>query len=116
MVIAWFRYTSNIAALDNQRVFVMTEYRELVERKRREQMIEEKAKEWANGISWLLAENGYIKTKFNSGKVKREYHRDFDGYKAGTVIIEAKGNSIETIKNDYSRWTVDNRLGEINEW
>ena len=65
----------------------MTQYREIVEKKRVQQKNEADAKKWAKGVSYLLAENGYIKTKYNSGRVVIEYHRDFGNNKAGDIIV-----------------------------
>ncbi len=93
----------------------MSQYRELVEKKRHEQMVEAKAKEWSGQIKYLLAENGYIETKFNSGKIERQYHRDKDGFKKGHIEVRQKGNSIKTIIDDFSRALADRRQ-DINEW
>ena len=95
----------------------MTQYREIVEKKRVQQRNEAEAKKWAKGVSYLLAENGYIKTKYNSGRVVIEYHRDFGNNKAGDRIIESKGNSLKTIVQNWDRWKVDMAQGsELNEW
>ena len=95
----------------------MTQYREIVENKRTQQRVEAEAKKWASGIRYLLAENGYIKTKYNSGKVVIEYHRDFEDHRAGDIIIESKGNSMKTIISNWERWTVDMAQGSgVNEW
>ena len=95
----------------------MTQYREIVEKKRVQQRNEAEAKKWAKGVSYLLAENGYIKTKYNSGRVVIEYHRDFGNNKAGDIIVESKGNSLKTIIQNWDRWKVDMAQGsELNEW
>tara|TARA_Y100001951_G_C11191821_1_gene211992 strand:+ start:424 stop:711 length:288 start_codon:yes stop_codon:yes gene_type:complete len=95
----------------------MTQYREIVEKKRVQQRNEADAKKWAKGVSYLLAENGYIKTKYNSGRVVIEYHRDFGNNKAGDIIVESKGNSLKTIIQNWDRWKVDMAQGsELNEW
>ncbi len=93
----------------------MSQYRELVEKKRHEQMVEEKAKEWSRQIKYLLAENGYIETKYNSGKIERTYHRDKDGFKQGHIEVRQKGNSMKAIIDDFSRALADRRQ-DINEW
>ena len=95
----------------------MTQYREIVEKKRVQQKNEADAKKWAKGIKFLLAENGYIKTKYNSGKVVIVYHRDFENHKAGDIIIESEGNSLKTIISNWDRWRVDMAQGSgVNEW
>jgi len=38
------------------------------------------AEAWANEVNYLLAQDGYIETSYNSGLTVREYHR---GDKAG---------------------------------
>ena len=93
----------------------MSQYRELVEAKRHEQMVEAKAKKWSKGIKYLLAENGYIETKFNSGLIERTYHRDKDGHREKDTVTVQQGNSIKTIIDDFSRALADRSM-DINEW
>ncbi len=85
----------------------MTQYTEMIEAERTRQSINKQAREWAKGIKYILAENGYIETKFNSGKVMRVWHRDNNGNKAGKELIMAKGKPFKDIRIDFERAQAD---------
>lgn len=45
-----------------------------------------KAEVWGRSVNYLLAQDGFIETCYNSGLVTREYHRKFGKWKAGDFI------------------------------
>ena len=62
----------------------MTEYNDVVENQKNIIL----AEKWAGEINYLLGQDGYIETAYNSGLVTRVYHR---GPKEGTTeVIEPR--------------------------
>ena len=92
----------------------MTQYTEMVEAERTNQELNKLAREWAGGIKYILAENGYIETKFNSGKVMRNWHREQDGNEAGKELIITKAKSFKEIRVDFERAEADKTAWSVH--
>ena len=85
----------------------MTEFSEIVEAKRAELLLDKRVREWSKQVKYLLAENGYIKTAYNNGKVEVIYHRDYGDHLAGDVITEFSGMTPDEVRMRFTREMVD---------
>lgn len=85
----------------------MTEFSEVVEERRDEIRLDKQVKEWSKQVKYILAENGYLKTAYNDGRVEIVYHRDYGNHIAGDTITEAEGLSYKEVRQRFITSEVD---------
>ena len=77
----------------------MTEYKEEVIQR----AMEIEAEAWGSIVKSIEARQGRIDTSYNSGKIVREYHRDFEEHKKGDVIVLEEASQLSDMVNEMTR-------------
>ena len=72
----------------------MTQYTEEVAKVLRRQAVEQ----WARGVVYIAAQDGYIETALNDGSITREYHREHGRFGFGDVVVLEPARTIDDLE------------------